>query len=31
MSDFFYGFKADIWSAFAVGYVYIERTKILNK
>lgn len=26
--DFFYGFRADIWSAFAVGYVYIERRKL---
>lgn len=24
--DFFYGFKADCWSAFAVGLTYIETT-----
>ena len=23
--DYFYGFKADVWSAFAIGYVYLKR------
>ena len=25
--DWFYGFRADIWSAYAVGLTYIERSK----
>lgn len=26
--DFFYGFKADVWSAFAVGITYIETREV---
>lgn len=25
--DYFYGFKADVWSAFAIGYVYLNKRK----
>lgn len=25
--DYFYGFKADMWAAFAVAYTYIEKIK----
>ena len=28
--DFFYGFSADMWSAFAVGYVFLTRRDAKN-